>query len=134
MPIRTNGDFARNPQPTGFLARSPGLIGSVIFVCLLAVLVITPIPYGTTEAWWESLFECAVFALTAVWLIEVLLRGNWEIKKLWLLLPLAIITIYAFAQMVQWPAGLPIVGGRLTAQRTLTIDRYQTYLTARKTL
>lgn len=47
---------------------------------------------------------------------------------------MAIITIYAFAQTIQWPAGLPIVSGRLTAQQTLTIDRYQTYLTARKAL
>jgi O-antigen ligase len=98
------------------------------------VVVITTIPYGTTETWWEALFECAVFALTAIWIIEGLLRGTWEAKKLFVLLPLAILTIYAFAQTIQWPAGLPIPSGRLTAQRTLTIDRYQTYLTARKAL
>ena len=111
------------------------LLDKVVFFCLLGLMVLATIPYGTVDAWWEAVFECAVFALTAIWILEVLLRGSWQVNRLFILLPLIMITVYAFAQTVEWPAAwLAIGNGRLTAQHTLTIDRYQTYLTARKAL
>src|SRR6266550_124863 len=118
----------------GFLERSTKLLDRIVFACLLGLIVTTSIPYGTVEPWWESIFECAVFAVTAIWIFKVLVRGSWDFRGLFILLPLIIITAYAFAQTVEWPAWLAIGSGRLTAQHTLTIDRYQTYLTARKAL
>jgi O-antigen ligase len=116
-------------------SRGAKIIDKVLFVCLLAVIVLTAIPYGTVDAWWEAVFESIVFALTAVWIFEVLLVGNWQVKRLGVLLPLILITAFAFFQAVEWPVTLlPAEIGRLTAQRTLSIDRYQTYLTARKIL
>src|SRR2546423_528482 len=105
-----------------------------VFVLLLAVIVFTSIPYGTVEPWWEAVFECAVFAITAIWIFEVLLAGNWQVRRLFILLPLVLITVYIFAQAIALPAWLATGIGRLSAQHTLSIDRYQTYLTARKTL
>lgn len=96
--------------------------------------MVTAIPYGTVEPWWETIFEIAVFLITAFWILEVLIRGEWQVKRLIILLPLIIMTGYAFAQIVEWPAWLALGNGRLTAQHTLTIDRYQTYLTARKAI
>lgn len=111
------------------------LLDRIVFFCLLGLIVLAAIPYGTVDVWWEAVFECAVFAITAIWIFEVLLRGGWEVSKLPILLPLIVITVYAFAQTVEWPAAwLAIGNGRLTAQHTLTIDRYQTYITARKAL
>ena len=107
------------------------LLDRVVFVCLLGLIVLTAIPYGTVDAWWEALFECAVFAITAIWIFEVLLRGDWQIRRLFILLPLILITAFAFAQSIEWPAWL--VTERL-AHHSLSIDRYQTYLTARKAL
>src|SRR5262249_17239442 len=116
--------------------RFAALLDRVIFVCLLAVIVITLIPYGTVDAWWEAVFECAVLGLTAVWIGEVLLRGSWQVKPLFLLLlPMAIITAYAFLQTVPLPASiLSVANGPLGPRRTLTIDQYQTHLTALKML
>src|SRR6266480_511176 len=111
------------------------LTSRIVFFCLLALIVVTAIPYGTVEPWWEAVFECAVFSLVALWIVEVLLRGSWQLKNLAMLLPLLIIVAYAFAQTFEWPAPWLVFGrGRLTAQHMLTIDRYQTYLTARKAL
>ncbi|HMG74655.1 MAG TPA: O-antigen ligase family protein [Pyrinomonadaceae bacterium] len=106
-----------------------------IFIFLLGIMVFAAVPYGTVEPWWEGVFECAIFAVTALWIIEGLLRGSWEIRKLFVVLPLILITAFAFAQAVEWPAALSVLGNRwLTAQHTITIDRYQTILTARKAL
>jgi O-antigen ligase len=118
---------------SSILDRSAKVLGKVIFSCLLALIVLTVIPYGTVDAWWEAVFECSVFALTAIWIFAVLLRGSWQVSRLFILLPLILITTFAFAQAVEW-SWLPIGVGRLTAQHRLSIDRYQTYLTARKTL
>jgi len=117
------------------LAKAGSFLDVSIFVLLLAVIVVTAIPYGTVEPWWEALFECEVFAITAIWLFEGLLRGSWQLRRLFILLPLILITAFAFAQTIVWPvAWLPIGLGRLTSQHTLSVDRYQTYLTARKAL
>jgi O-antigen ligase len=118
------------------MPRAAVVINKTVFVLLLALIVLAAIPNGSIEPWSEALFECAVFAITAIWIFEVLLTGRWEIKRLFLLLPLILLTAYAFSQMLVWPvAWLPAgIVGRLTAQYSLSIDRYQTLLTARKAL
>lgn len=111
------------------------LLDSIVFVCLLGLTILSVIPYGLVDAWWEAAFECAVFAITAIWIFELVFLGVPRVRNLFILLPLILITAYAFAQTVELPVSwLPSGIGRLTAQHTLSIDRYQTYLTARKTL
>src|SRR5439155_11079062 len=103
-------------------------------VASLILIVVTVIPYGTVDAWWEGVFECGAFTITALWIVESLLLKRWRINKLSALLPLALIVAYAFAQIVTLPGSwLPAMSGPFP-RRTLTIDPYQTYLTARKAL
>lgn len=119
----------------GLLEWSAKLLDKVVFSCLLGLIVLTSIPYGTVEPWWEAVFECAIFGLTALWIFEVLLRGSWQVKGLSILLPLIIITTYAFAQTVELPGSWLATGnGQSVSYHTLSIDPYQTYLTAVKTL
>ena len=119
----------------GFVGRSARLLDVIVFSCLLGLIVLTVIPYGMVDVWWEAIFECVVFAITAIWILEILFRGRWEVRRLIILLPLVLITAFAFAQTIELPgAWLAIEKGRLTAQHTLSIDRYQTFLTARKAL
>jgi O-antigen ligase len=114
------------------MARVTKTLNRVIFVLLLALVITANIPYGTVDAWWQAAFECSVFAITALWLIEVALKGRWELRNAGLLLPLVLIVAYAFIQIAPLPSWMPGAGS--LAQSTLTIDRYQTYLTARKAL
>jgi O-antigen ligase len=115
--------------------RSAKLLGQIIFVGLLTLIVLTAIPYGTVDPWFEAVFECAVFALTAVWIFEVLLRGSWQLNKTLILLPMMVLTAYAFFQTVQLPGKfMASAGGSSIVQTSLTIDQYQTYLTAVKML
>src|SRR5882724_463893 len=86
------------------------LTSQIVFCCLLVLIVVTAIPYGTVEPWWETVFECSVFALVALWIIEVLFRGSWQLESLTILLPLLVITAYAFAQTFEWPAAWLVFG------------------------
>jgi O-antigen ligase len=108
-------------------------INKTVFACSLALIVLVLIPYGTVDAWWEAAFECIVFVLTALWLLTGIIHGNWQLKRLYPLLPMFLITGYVFLQTVPFP-GLSVNNGLPIGQNTLSIDRYQTHLTAVKTL
>jgi O-antigen ligase len=122
------------PPSTGRM-RSARLLDRIVFAGLLCLIITVNIPYGSVDLWWEAAFECGVFALTAIWIFELLLRGNWPSKKILLLLPLILFVVYAFLQTMQLP-GLSIntAGASPLSRHTLTIDRYQTHLTAVKIL
>lgn len=115
-------------------ARLGTILGRLVFCGLLLLIVWTTIPYGTVEDWWDAVFEAAVFSLCVVWICARLLHGTWAIKWWTIILPLGLLTGYAFLQTVKLPLFLsPAADGQLV-QRTLSIDPYQTYITALKTL
>lgn len=107
------------------------ILNKVIFLCLFAVIAVAVIPYGTVDPWWEAVFESFVFALTAVWMIGAVLAGDCAVPRLSVLLPLAVLTAYIFIQALQWP---PRWLNPSATQHMLSVDHYQTYLTARKCL
>jgi O-antigen ligase len=49
------------------------VLDRVIFYGLLGTIVLTAIPYGSVHPWWIALFECIVFILGALALIDLLL-------------------------------------------------------------
>ncbi|HYX30107.1 MAG TPA: O-antigen ligase family protein [Pyrinomonadaceae bacterium] len=118
-----------------FAERSARVLHAVVFVCLLALMIVAILPYGTVDAWWEAVFECGVFAVTAIWVLEVLLAAKWNLRELSPLIPLILITAYAFAQTVAIQSSWPFIGNAaMNSGHMLSIDRFQTLLTARKML
>jgi O-antigen ligase len=124
------------PAHTGELpalraARLSRALGCVIFYALLALVVLVAIPYGTVEPWWEALFECVVFALGALWLIEGMLSRAWFTKEHRVFLPVILIALYAFIQT------LPVLSGNLTVEglkvwNSISADPYETRLSVLK--
>lgn len=45
----------------------------VIFHGLLLTIVITAIPYGSVQPWWIALFECAIFVLAMVAVVDLII-------------------------------------------------------------
>lgn len=125
----------RPKEVTTVLGRITRFMDVVIFACLLAVIVLTAIPYGTADAWWISALECAIFGIAGLWFFRVLLGGSVNLRGLFLIVPLLVMTGWAFIQIVPWGVVSSSTGGltRITP-RTLSIDSYQTYLTALKAL
>jgi O-antigen ligase len=92
---------------------------------LLLIIALTAIPYGTVEPWWEALFECSVFALVALWIIEGMARGAWGVRGFSLLLPALALTAYAFIQTLSFGGG---------AGQSISADPFGTRLAALKLL
>ena len=99
------------------------LLNKVVFGALIAVIVLTPIPYGTVEPWWKAAFVCAVFAISILALIENLSTANTEIRGKPVLLPMLALTALAFLQTLS-------LGSRTEANlqvwNTISADPYQT--------
>ena len=99
----TNEDFLEvlpQVERGAFLLKIGHLLNRTIFVSLLSLFVLVAVPYGTVEPWWESFFECAIFALTALWIIEGLLLGSWNISERALFAPLVALVGYAVIQAI----------------------------------
>lgn len=96
-----------------------------IFGSLLAVLLLTAIPYGTVSPWSEALFECAVFLLSALWLIEGAFSGRWFVREHLSLIPLLALAAYMYIQTL--PLGAASEAG-VSFSRTISADPFGTRL------
>ncbi len=99
----------------------------VIFGGLLALIPLTAIPYGTVEPWWEAAFECIVFIFVALWIIDGMIRGEWGIKRMTVMVPILALVAYAFLQSIpfrtgDWPSiSADPFGTRLAAIKLLAV-------------
>jgi O-antigen ligase len=74
----------------------------VIFYGLIAIIVLTALPYGTSESWSKALFESAVFFLAFLWIVHGLIDGSWRIGNARLLAPLIGLLMLAVVQSLAW--------------------------------
>jgi O-antigen ligase len=99
----------------------------IIWWGALALIPLLAIPHGADKLWWQAAFECCVFGLAMLWIANGFIKGRWEFKRGFLLVPLALLAGYAFVQT------LPFINGSLarvtggTVRRTLTADVVGTY-------
>lgn len=112
------------------------VLDQMIFFSLLAIIALSAIPYGTVEPWWEALFECSIFALGILWVLEGWLSGTWHLRGGRLLLPLIAIAVFSFLQTLYWAsANTNIVAGvKSDAWRAISADPYETRLFVYKLL
>ena len=82
-------------------ARLPRFLGRAIFFCILFLIVLTAIPYGSVEFWWASFFELGIFAITALWIVEALLSGGWRWQRQgWLIIPPILLILFSLLQSI----------------------------------
>lgn len=101
-----------------------------IFYALVTVIALTAIPYGTVEPWWKAVFQCAIFALGLLWMVEGTLSGTWLVRQHRLLIPMVALVVFAVIQTtVPVRAGLP--GSTIGAgSRPISFAPYDTKMAA----
>jgi len=111
--------------------RAVAVLRASIFYGVLVIIGFTAIPYGTVHPQWQAVFECGVFALTGLWLIESYLSGTLRLSGGLLLAPLVALLAFAHIQtLVTWP---DLVGG-ISLRHAVSADIYETRLFATKLL
>jgi O-antigen ligase len=94
-----------------------------IYISLILLLILAPIPYGTVESWSTALWELWIFATMILWGILVLKEGRLNITSNPLILPLLALLVVAIYQL------LPLAGGE---RGTISYNSYATFQTAAK--
>lgn len=124
----TNPETAQN--------RLAQVLDHAIFVSLLVMIALTAVPYGTVEPWWVAFFECTIFAIGVLWIIEGLLAGRWLVKEHRLLVPLLALTVFAFLQTLPLPSASVEAAAGIQGKvwQALSADPYETRLAALKIL
>ena len=114
-----------NPEKS-FKSRKTNVVdvlNRIVFIALVTLIIVTPIPYGTVEPWWKAAFVCAVFAICILALIENLVRGDAVIAGKAILLPMLALAALAFLQTLS-------LGSRteanITVWNAISADPYQT--------
>jgi O-antigen ligase len=103
------------------------VLSRTIFLSLLFLLVLTGIPYGTSQPWWIATFVTIVFALAILWLIDGYRRDSWFESTIPLLLPLAALAVFSFLQTLSFGSS-PISSAnlRFPVWNSISADPYQT--------
>jgi O-antigen ligase len=112
--------------------RSAQLLDPAIFFTLLALIALVAIPYGSVQPWWESAFECAVFGLAGLWVVDSLRSDTSPASGHRLLAPLIAIIILAFSQTISLGGAAPGIKGEMW--RAVSADPYETRRFALKLL
>ena len=99
------------------------LLNKLVFGALVALIVLTAIPYGTVEPWWKAAFVCGVFAICILALIESLITGKIEIRGKPVLLPMLALSALAFLQTLSLGARTE---ANLQVWNAISADPYQT--------
>ena len=107
------------------------ILSRTVFLSLLSLIVLTAIPYGTSQPWWIAAFAAAIFALAILWLVEGYINQSWFGGTLPLVLPLAALVVFALCQTLSFsnPTSNP-AGIRFPIWNAISADPYQTRLFA----
>ena len=106
----------------------------LIFYSLLALFVVLSVPYGAVEAWWEAIFECAVFGLGALWMVEGVLCGSWRLGNVRVFAPLLTLAVFAWWQSWSWPGTGTVAGIESRWWAAISADPHETQRFAVKLL
>jgi O-antigen ligase len=71
----------------------------VIFYSLLALIALTAIPYGTVQPWWIAAFECGVFLIAGLAVVDATLNQKPSLR-ISPVLPLLALVFFALVQSV----------------------------------
>ncbi len=104
------------------------LLDKTIFFSLLTLIALTAIPSGKGVLWWDAAFECAVFALGVMSIIQCFFSGVWHVDGKSLLAPLFALMIFACVQTLPLSTAYTIEGIESVAARAVSSDPYETRL------
>jgi O-antigen ligase len=129
QPASTRGKIAAS--------RTSIILERIIFYSLLVLILSVATPYGIVSPWRgavETVFECGVFALGILWMIEGMFSGAWISRQHLLLLPLLFLVVFAYVQTLPLGSSPDTTGINISVWRALSYDPYETRLMVLKLL
>lgn len=102
------------------------LLDKIIFICLVALIPLTAIPYGSIDPLPEAISTSIVFILAALWFLQGALSGKLFVKQHAVVLPCLALIIYAALQAI--PFGqVETADASIKTARSISLDPYETW-------
>jgi O-antigen ligase len=130
QPTLTRGDaFANRSDRTdpASSSRAVRVLSSTIFTSLLVVACLAAIPYGAVEPWWIAVFECVIFLVAILSVLEGFISKSWAWHHLRLAAPIVVLLLFILLQ--SWPMFSTNTGA---VKNAISADPYTTRLFAIK--
>jgi len=117
---------AREENRAQLRSRVATILSRTVFLSLLSLIVLTAIPYGTTQPWWIAAFVAAIFAIAILWLVEGYLSQSWFAENWPVVLPVVVLAVFAFLQTLSVGTQTSPAGIRFAIWNAISADPYQT--------
>jgi O-antigen ligase len=104
------------------------MLDKIIYLAVLVLLVLTPLPYGSVETWSIALWEILVFGVMGLWALLTVVEGKLKITFNPLAWPMLALLILAVIQI------LPFVAGTEGERQTISFSSFATFQFAIKLL
>src|SRR3954451_15766269 len=79
-------------------------LSRVIFAGLVLLPILTAIPYGSVEPWWDGVSQGLIFGLGALWVVQGWFAGRWFSLAQKVLVPFALLVGFGLLQSISLPA------------------------------
>ncbi len=109
---------------TAFPGTRVGSLDGIIFFATLALIPLVAVPYGTTRIVWQIAFECAVFILGTLWIVEGFFSRRWFKDEHKVFVPLLGLGLFSLFQIVS--TGSHDAAGLIDLPVTISADVYET--------
>jgi O-antigen ligase len=80
------------------MARLHQILDRIVFYGLLTTIVVTAVPYGSAQLWWTALFECVVFVLAIVGILDLMITKDSLPTGASVALPLILMCVFLLFQ------------------------------------
>jgi len=105
------------------------VLDRVVFGGLLGVIFLAAVPYGSVEPWWKASFQCLIFVLALLTLIERLrTAARTELKRPTRALFIPLVALIGFAIVQTLPVSSATLPGIGPVWKSLSVDAHQTWL------
>ncbi|HEV7799113.1 MAG TPA: O-antigen ligase family protein [Pyrinomonadaceae bacterium] len=115
--------------------RVAAVFAKTVFLALLCLIVLTAIPYGTSQPWWIAAFVSIIFTLAILWLVEGSMGHSWFADSWPVAAPLVALAFFSLLQTISLRNGIGNPGEIAFAPwNTISADPYQTRFVAAQVL
>ena len=113
------------------MQRIADLLGQAVYAALLTLMFLAAVAYGGSDPWWKAFFTSAIFAVSILAALEIILSESPRFPWFRLLLPVLSLVVFSFSQTVSFSQSSAAGQGiQLPFWNSISADPYETRIFA----
>ena len=113
------------------MQRIADLLGQAVYAALLTLMFLAAVAYGGSDPWWKAFFTSAIFAVSILAALEIILSESPRFPWFRLLLPVLLLVVLSLSQTVAFSQSSAAGQGiQLPFWNSISADPYETRIFA----